>query len=377
MDELDKKISSILKEDIELSNKYHKTIQNALYKNKKIKNKNRIIKFILALSSSAILTTGVVFATGITKYINEFFNSNKGIDTAIENGYILENNTEYIKSNNTGIKVTNVLMDDYNLNLIFSINFEDREELKNISDIGDFQDMIITDESNNILYCENNEMFEKYCKENKLNYKWKETNENYINSGYNAYIKEKNNKNLEYVYNFVSDKFPKSRKLKIHIGKLRVSSDKNYIIDGDWNIDVDLPEEFYKRTAYVYQVENCTRTDFDIQQVLVYDTGTKIVLKTYEEPSYKSGLTSNFTYEEFEEYMEKTKKFKNEYVENEKGQRFYPSNSTSEDSGYSNTEMKYLNYWQTFTLTKYDATDKIKIYINYKGEDVYIYLKRK
>lgn len=377
MDELDKKISSILKEDIELSNKYHKTIQNALYKNKKIKNKNRIIKFILALSSSAILTTGVVFATGITKYINEFFNSNKGIDTAIENGYILENNTEYIKSNNTGIKVTNVLMDDYNLNLIFSINFEDREELKNISDIGDFQDMIITDESNNILYCENNEMFEKYCKENKLNYKWKETNENYINSGYNAYIKEKNNKNLEYVYNFVSDKFPKSRKLKIHIGKLRVSSDKNYIIDGDWNIDVDLPEEFYKRTAYVYQVENCTRTDFDIQQVLVYDTGTNIVLKTYEEPSYKSGLTSNFTYEEFEEYMEKTKKFKNEYVENEKGQRFYPSNSTSEDSGYSNTEMKYLNYWQTFTLTKYDATDKIKIYINYKGEDVYIYLKRK
>ena len=38
--------------------------------------------------------------------------------------------------------------------------------------------------------------------------------------------------------------------------------------------------------------------------------------------------------------------------------------------------MKYLVYWQTFELTKIDATDKLKVFFNYKGEDVEVELER-
>ena len=38
--------------------------------------------------------------------------------------------------------------------------------------------------------------------------------------------------------------------------------------------------------------------------------------------------------------------------------------------------MKYLVYWQTFELTKLNATDNLTIYFNYKGEDVKIELQR-
>ena len=83
----------------------------------------------------------------------------------------------------------------------------------------------------------------------------------------------------------------------------------------------------------------------------------------------------NMTVEDYKKLME-NRKFKNEYVENEKGEKFYPSNSTSEDCGYANKDMKYLVYWQTFDMNKYNATDEIKISLNYKGDDVEIILKK-
>ena len=79
--------------------------------------------------------------------------------------------------------------------------------------------------------------------------------------------------------------------------------------------------------------------------------------------------------ETYEEFLDR-RKFKNEYIENERGKTFYPSKSTDQDAGYSNIEMKYLIYWQTFDLTKYDATNTLKVFFNYKGEDVVVELER-
>lgn len=81
----------------------------------------------------------------------------------------------------------------------------------------------------------------------------------------------------------------------------------------------------------------------------------------------------NMTIEDFE----KSKKFKNEYIENEKGEKFYPTISTSDDTGYSFIDTSYLLHWQTFNLNKYKTTKTLKIYINYNGEDIVIELERK
>lgn len=81
----------------------------------------------------------------------------------------------------------------------------------------------------------------------------------------------------------------------------------------------------------------------------------------------------NMTYEEFME----SRKFKNEYIENERGEKFYPAKSTSEDAGYTGLDENHIIHWQTFTLNKYNTTNILKIYMNYKGEDVEIELERK
>lgn len=82
------------------------------------------------------------------------------IDDAIEHGYIDKPNMEYIDSNGTELKINQVLMDDYNLSLEMSIKLSEKVNTESIDEIS-FQDMIITDENNNILYCEDSALFLK------------------------------------------------------------------------------------------------------------------------------------------------------------------------------------------------------------------------
>lgn len=368
MDELDKRISSILKEDIELPNKYHNAIQKALYRNTKIKNKNTIIKFVLALSSSAILTTGVVFATGITKYINEFFNSNKGIDTAIENGYILNTDTSCIDSSDIQIKVDNVLMDDFNLSMSFSIIFNNDTNVEEIEKIN-FSDMIITDEDKRIIYCENKEKFNKYCLDNELNYTYLDFNDNYINCGSNYYIKSKKDNVVEVIYNFYSSQYPRSKKLNININNIKLEqSNKDILSEGDWNIELDMPEKFYKREAKIYSVKNCSDPSIDIKELAIYNTCTKFEFNTKLNPIYNDNDTEETKESKKEEFIKWGMSLpysfiENEYIELSNGEKFYPTESSSEDSGTSYPFNGEMNHFQTFNLTQYDnLTENIRLY---------------
>ena len=49
------------------------------------------------------------------------------------------------------------------------------------------------------------------------------------------------------------------------------------------------------------------------------------------------------------------------YVENEYGEKFYSSQTSSDDGGYSLTTDGNLHIWQTFNLTKFNSTDKLKV----------------
>ena len=387
-------LKRIFTEEIEVPYCVKNKIRTVLNDKKERKNRNRLlfntIKILATVTACFIITTGVVFAKDIYNFINNFFINNEGMDNAIEQGYIDKPNMEYVESNGTEIKINKALMDDYNLSLEFNMDLNKKIKAENIEDVY-FPDMIITDENNNILYCEDQTTFESYCKNNNLKYTWKETNENYINSGSNKFIKANNGDTIKLVYNFYASKYPKSKKILINLNKILCSyEEKDIIINGNWQIEYKVPEKFYNREAYIYTVKNCTSDKIRVEEVTVTETTTKMIIQTDEKPSLPYELTDdeetknrkiqeelerekNMTIEDFE----KSKKFKNEYIENEKGEKFYPTISTSDDTGYSFIDTSYLLHWQTFNLNKYNATTTLKIYMNYNREDIVIELERK
>lgn len=65
------------------------------------------------------------------------------------------------------------------------------------------------------------------------------------------------------------------------------------------------------------------------------------------------------------------------YVENENGEKFYPAQSTSSDGGYSfNTDGKLIK-WETFDLTKFNMTNKLKVVLTtINNEQIIIELEK-
>lgn len=387
MDELDKILSSVLKKDVELPKNYHNNIQNVLYRKKRVLEKNSIIKVILAISSSTILTTGVVFATNIPKHIIQFFNNNKGMDLAIENDYILNTNMEYSNSDNLQVKIDNILMDDYNLSLTFSIKSNKDISVNDIEKIN-FKDMIIVDENKRILYCENEDKFNDYCIKNNLNYKYLDFNENYMNNSSNWYVKTKDNETLSLVYNFYSNKYPKSKLLYVNINKIEfIKNNSISTLNGNWDMSIDIPEKFYNRKAYIYTVKDCNDSNIDIKEFAIYNTCTKFEFDTKLQPVFNeldSEETKTNKKEKFAEWaMNIPYNFiENEYIESETGEKYYPVQSNSEDSGTSYPYNGEMNHFQTFNLTQYDnLTNNLKLYFTLhtqtETKNIIIKLERK
>ena len=76
---------------------------------------------------SVILTTGIVFAKDIDRYIKTLFNlsehgiGEQQIESAISDNYIQYDSSKYIKSNDISYKLEYTLLND--INMIFSIDF--------------------------------------------------------------------------------------------------------------------------------------------------------------------------------------------------------------------------------------------------------------
>lgn len=395
MKNIENKIKTVLSDELELPLSYKQMIRTTLYteKNKKIFQRFNFAKMALATSACLVLTTSIVFAKDISDFIKNFFSHNFGMDTAIENGYIDNSSMDYIESNGTKIKVNRFLMDNYNLNLDLSIKLDESIKQDKILRMS-FPNMIITDENNNILFCQDKDTFEKYCNEHNLNCNWEELSDSHINSGSNFYIKSNQSDTINLIYNIYAQNFPKSKKIIINFSKIVLSENEdieqdNIILTGNWNLEIEVPEKFHGREEISYKVKNCSNDKMKITKAVVSETCTKFELEMEEESDLPYDLTDDeeTRNRKIDEYIEKQKnetyeefldrrKFKNEYIENERGKTFYPSKSTDQDAGYSNIEMKYLIYWQTFDLTKYDATNTLKVFFNYKGDDVVVELER-
>ena len=223
-------------------------------KSKGIIPKNLVIVFAILL----IAISSFVIAKEIIKHF--FLDSSDGVENALNNGYIenyemKENNY----SNGISIEVESVLMDDYNLAIVFCLKFDNIEYVKN-ADYCNFDNLLIMDENNNLIVTK----FEGKIKDSKL-LNFFDINNNYpgiSNGNESVHIKSKDDDEIVLTYVTNSSEFPKSHKLKIITDEISLHYSEDNLgekidtINGDWNIEVDLPEEFYNRKTEVYTLES-------------------------------------------------------------------------------------------------------------------------
>lgn len=67
---------------------------------------------------------------------------------------------------------------------------------------------------------------------------------------------------------------------------------------------------------------------------------------------------------------------KNSYVENENGKKFEITLSPSRKAKTYYIEGNKYDFYETFSMTKYDTTDKIKAVLYYYGKPVTIELEK-
>ena len=130
-DILDKKIREAFIKEIDKPDEYKSIIKNALNKEKENHNKFRILKLVACFLLVIILTSSIIFSKDILAFINYLLrnDSREGIKEAIDNGYIQEVRMNYISSNGTNVKVSEILMDDYNLSIIFNLEIPEIENI--------------------------------------------------------------------------------------------------------------------------------------------------------------------------------------------------------------------------------------------------------
>ena len=220
-DILDKKIREAFTKEINKPKEYTDIIKNALNKEKEDHNKFKILKLVACFLLVTVLASSIIFSKDISAFINYLLRSDSrdGIKEAIDNGYIQEVKMKYINSNGTNVKISEILMDDYNLSIIFNLEIPEIENIEDLYNI-DFPNLIITDDENRFIVAkfESPERYEEFCKENNMEKSY--NNIAYSDGGYKGEIISKYDKTIEYMYTTYSDDFPKSKKLYINFDKI-------------------------------------------------------------------------------------------------------------------------------------------------------------
>jgi len=267
------------------------------------------------------------------------------------------------------------------------------------------------------------EVFDDYCKEHNLPYIFGEFNENYMNNGLNSFIKYRNSttNQINLVYNISADQFPKSKKLKFNFSKILLNEiyqnekENNIILTGNWEINIDVPQKMYNRQTVSYKVKSCSNQNFNITTAFASDTGFEIgiiinevqkpqnylqVLNAEIQQELNEGKITETEVEERKNTLLRTSKYQElidqyypiedtphaesdsgnieytSYIENEKGEKFEKSLSPSRRQDSNFIDGNRFSYYETFELTKYEITDRLKLQIIFKGKPVIIELEK-
>lgn len=397
MDSLDQYIQGVVTKEIYEPENYIRTIQNSLDTNdrhRKYFNLYKVAIIVICL----LCTSGIAYAT--YNYVKNNFNRRKGIETAINNGYIMNVDGEPVTSNDVSLKINQILLDDYNLDISFGLEFKNMEIPDNVQLI-EFENIIITDENNNILYhSDNKDFFDNYVKSNNLNIDYIKYSDNYINSSSSNKSNCTNSNNYNLVYNISVNNgtFPKSNSLHIYIENvvLRMKNN-NSVINTNWNLTSSLSSSFQNRDTVKYSyLSNEGNDDIVSVTATTYTTGTnlKIEMKVSNDEIDAKKLkeliesakaeqqnteSNSLNKIENELYYSKNKLhglISNVYIENALGEKFYVTAKVTTDEYITNSQVKdYIIYSNTFDMTTYNYTNMIILHFTYNFKDYVLNLE--
>ena len=347
------------------------------------KEKKKISKGIGIAACLVVATTGIVFAKDIGNFFTNLFggNASDGVQTAVDNGYVEKLEPQYIKADGIEITVDSFLIDDYNFDMNFKFKFDDKYDVNEMQGLKPY-DMKVIDENNEIVFL-TSEAQSMIAEENKTagtpNFHplfW---------GGYsmNGDIISENEIMFHLTaYGSEEHKIPKSKKLYISFSKMAIISyafgnpeEKiEKVFTGDWKFELDVPKEMYNRENVIYKVKSCS------------DEKTKVGNATLSNTAFKINLETQTDKIDYEILHTSTPKsiwdkipLQKEYVETSDGKRFETSQRSDGDGGCTipSGKTKIVDYHQTFNLTKFDATDELKVHIfTNKGEEIIIEYER-
>lgn len=328
-DYLDKKLKEYYKKvDNEVPKSFEKAIQTAFSskKDKKFlkfiaKKQNFIdkIKFIkeklsrsfLKVSQLAVVlfsclcVTYFVHATSIVDYLVGFFNlsdiniNNSGIEQALEKGELQNVYMDYIRAEGVGVKVSYVLMNDLNLYLVFDIETDFSLKERDVNNVN-FQNLIITNENDDIIYSQ-------------------DMNDNF--TGNKMMVQDQYH--IKSMIFMISDKIPKSNKLKINFTDIIFYNHKTFERDSNelneistkmnFKHNIELHNENIENKIYDIIVKKEENPNIKISNAIFDYTGLSVLL-TVDNSSFDidiknilGGKTINYYYirrnEELKEYV--------------------------------------------------------------------------
>lgn len=384
-----KETSEILGESIQntknLVHRGKKELRKKLI-NKGYYKDNKIQKLLIIVLCAGILISGFTFAEEIRLIVhkltqNIFGTYNEGITTAIENDYEVEIDMDYVESNGVKVRVDSVMLDDYNLGIISSVIL-DEKFLTNINNF-EFENTLIMNEKNEILYVkyEDLEEFYSYCEENNLDagiYGY-----GYSDGSYTGKMKNIENNCMIFSFSTSSNKFPFSKKLYVKFNKIKLTKreidenkDINYIdnvIDGTWEMTIDIEELNRKRNTIEYDVVdiNDNRTEVTEARLSMSNMRLELITNTKKIDFKKIQNKDPKTMDVFDKLA-----FNELYIENSKGEKF--SEVASEGTGYETIEPGKIRYHALFEYTYFDRTEEITVHLRTnKKEELIIKMKAK
>lgn len=352
--------SQILEETLQntksLIHRGKKNLRKILLK-KGFEEMNKVSKVIIIVLCAGILLSGVAFSKDISNFIKSFFglNTSEGVDTAVNNGFISEVEPTVQSADGIDISVTSFLIDDYNFCMNFNLKLSDNYDVEEFKRV-EFTDISILDENGDIV-------FDVYSISQNVNPAEIENHYMGAHSVLSEKIGEREFK-ISLSATGASKPFPKSKKLIVDFNELktRETIDEENIYEGKWHFELDVPEEMYNRETVIYKVKSCNDNKTVVDDASLSNTAFKmsIPVTTTDKIDYKT-LFDRENMKSIYSLIALQK----EYIETSDGKKFEPSGRSDGDGGYSvpSDENKITDYHQTFNLTKYDATDTLKVHI--------------
>ena len=264
----DNKIREVLNKEIKVPYNFSKTIETSLYKKDNSKFKISKVKKIAIISLLVLIFAGVTFATIYSKFdLNIFGDSNLGINKAIKNNYIYNINSNFIYSNNVGIKIKSVIMDNSTLNILFE--YELKGKFFDVNNIY-ISDLLIKDEKGNIIYSSDNS--QSMVAKNIDFYRINKISKTNVEQG---------------LILTCNNNFPLSEQLYISFSKIEISNSLfKKALNVNFNTEIKLPVEFSNRKIVNFS-QSTKNEEFNVIKSELSSTSLYVEIETELLNSYE------------------------------------------------------------------------------------------